>query len=90
LSLCFNWAPRHEGVLGERRYSSTHSLTSALDGGEWSALRQGKSPTKELTAIRCHLYPIQAPTPYLFTIHFNIVLSSTSDLSNCTITSGIE
>jgi hypothetical protein len=20
-----NWAPRHEGVLGERRYSSTHS-----------------------------------------------------------------
>jgi hypothetical protein len=27
-----NWAPRHEGVLGEWRYSSTHSLTSALDG----------------------------------------------------------
>jgi len=27
LSLCFffNWAPRHEGVLGERSYSSTHS-----------------------------------------------------------------
>jgi hypothetical protein len=22
----FNWAPRHEGVLGEWRYSSTHSL----------------------------------------------------------------
>jgi hypothetical protein len=30
-----NWAPRHEGVLEERMYSSTHSLTSALDGGEW-------------------------------------------------------
>jgi len=29
--------PRHEGVLGEWRYSSTHSLTSVLDGGEWSA-----------------------------------------------------
>jgi hypothetical protein len=29
----------HEGVLGEWRYSSTHSLTSALDGGEWSASR---------------------------------------------------
>jgi hypothetical protein len=29
----FNWAPRHEGVSGEWRYSSTHSLTSALDGG---------------------------------------------------------
>jgi hypothetical protein len=32
---------RHEGVLGELRYSSTHSLTSALDGGEWSASRPG-------------------------------------------------
>jgi hypothetical protein len=36
LSLCFNWA-RHEGVLGEWRYSSTYSLTLALDRGEWSA-----------------------------------------------------
>jgi hypothetical protein len=36
-----SWAPRHEGVLGECRYSSTHSLTSALDGGEWSASRPG-------------------------------------------------
>jgi hypothetical protein len=50
LSLGFNWAPRHEGVSREWRYSSTHSLTSALDGGEWSASRprslypQGKSP----------------------------------------------
>jgi hypothetical protein len=34
LSLFFNWASRHEGLLGEWRYSSTHSLTSALDGGE--------------------------------------------------------
>jgi len=24
-SLCFNWAPRHEGVLWAWRYSSTHS-----------------------------------------------------------------
>jgi hypothetical protein len=36
--------------VGDWRYSSTHSLTSALDGGEWSASRpgrftlQGKSP----------------------------------------------
>jgi len=29
-----NQAPRHEGVFDEWRYSSTHSLTSALDGGE--------------------------------------------------------
>jgi hypothetical protein len=42
-SLCsfFNWAPHHEGVLGEWSYSSTHSLTSALDGGERSASRPG-------------------------------------------------
>jgi hypothetical protein len=39
LSLCFNCAPRHEGVLGEWKYSSAHSWTSALDGGEWSASR---------------------------------------------------
>jgi hypothetical protein len=37
LSLCFNLAPSHGGVLGEWRYSSTHSFISALDGGEWSA-----------------------------------------------------
>jgi hypothetical protein len=36
LSLCFNYAPRHEGVLGEWRYSSTHSFTSGLDEGEWA------------------------------------------------------
>jgi hypothetical protein len=29
--LYFNRAPRHEGLLGELRYGSTHSLTSALD-----------------------------------------------------------
>jgi hypothetical protein len=38
-STCFNWAPRHGGVLGEWKYSFTHSLTSALDEGEWSASR---------------------------------------------------
>jgi hypothetical protein len=37
LSLCFNLAPCHEGMLGEWRYSSIHSLTLELDGGEWSA-----------------------------------------------------
>jgi hypothetical protein len=30
-----NRAPSHEGVLGEWKYSSTHSLTSTLGGGEW-------------------------------------------------------
>jgi hypothetical protein len=47
LSLCFNWAPRHEGVLGERKYSSTHSLTSALDGSEWSASLPGRFTPRE-------------------------------------------
>jgi hypothetical protein len=47
LSLCFNWAPHHEGVLGEWRYSSTHSLTSALDGGEWSGSCPGRFTPRE-------------------------------------------
>jgi hypothetical protein len=44
----------HEDVLGEWRYSSSHSLTSALDGGEWSASRSGRfTPGKEpLVPIR--------------------------------------
>jgi hypothetical protein len=36
-------APRHGGALGERRYSSHSLLTSALDGGEWSASRPGRA-----------------------------------------------
>jgi hypothetical protein len=42
--LRFNSAPRHEGILGEWRYSSTHSLTSALGEGEWSASRPAALP----------------------------------------------
>jgi hypothetical protein len=48
LSLCFNWAPRHEGLLGEWRCSSTHSLTSAVDGNEWSASRPGPFTAREI------------------------------------------
>jgi hypothetical protein len=40
--LVLDYVPRHEGVSGKWRYSSTHSLTSALDGGEWSASRPGR------------------------------------------------
>ena len=32
----------HEGPEGEERYSSTLSLTLALDGGEWSTPRPGR------------------------------------------------
>jgi hypothetical protein len=33
--------------IGEWRYSSMHSLTSALDGGEWSALHPGHFTPRE-------------------------------------------
>jgi hypothetical protein len=33
----------HEGTRGERKYSSYSYLTSALDGGEWSASRPGRA-----------------------------------------------
>jgi hypothetical protein len=42
-----NYAPPHEGVLGEWRYNSTYSLTSALDGGERSNSRPGRFAPRE-------------------------------------------
>jgi hypothetical protein len=39
--------------IGEWRYSYTHSLTSALDGGEWSASRPGRFTPRE-RAISTH------------------------------------
>jgi hypothetical protein len=47
LSLCFNRAPRHEDVLGEWKYSSTPSLTPALDGSEMPAPRPGRFTPRE-------------------------------------------
>jgi hypothetical protein len=47
--MCFNRAPRHEDVLGEWRYSSIHSLTSALVGDEWSTSRPGRFTPRERT-----------------------------------------
>jgi hypothetical protein len=37
-----NGAPRHEGILDEWIYSSIHSLTSTLDGGESLSSRPGR------------------------------------------------
>jgi hypothetical protein len=37
----------HEGVWGERRYSSYSFSTSALDGGEYSVSRPGHAITSE-------------------------------------------
>jgi hypothetical protein len=47
------WAPRHEDVLGEWRYSSMHSLAPALDGGTWSVSRPSRFTRRE-TASRNH------------------------------------
>jgi hypothetical protein len=54
LFLCLLEAPRHEGVLGEWRYISMHSLTPAPDGGEWSASRSGRfTPRKRTPGTHC-------------------------------------
>jgi hypothetical protein len=34
---------RHDGPWGERKYSTYSFLTSALDGGEWSASRRSRA-----------------------------------------------
>jgi hypothetical protein len=47
VALCFNWAPHHKGVLWDWIYCSTHTLTSALDGGELSASRPGRFTPRE-------------------------------------------
>jgi hypothetical protein len=46
LSLCLT---KHHAMKAywEWRYSSTHSLTRALDGSEWSALRPGRFTPRE-------------------------------------------
>jgi hypothetical protein len=47
LSLCLT---KHHAMktLGEWRYSSTHTFTSALDGGEWLASHLGRfTPGKD-------------------------------------------
>jgi hypothetical protein len=59
------------GVLGEWRYSSMHSLTSALDGGEWSPSRPGRFTPRErapgthwiggwvgVALIKLHMFPV--------------------------------
>jgi len=52
----FNYAPRHEYELGEWRYSSTLSLTSALEEGEWSASRPGRFTPRERASGRINKF----------------------------------
>jgi len=40
----FNWAPQHEGVLGEWRYRSMHSLTLILVGESGQLLAPANLP----------------------------------------------
>jgi len=47
LSLCLTKHHANEDVLGEWRYSSTHSSTSAIDGCEWLASRPGRFTPRE-------------------------------------------
>jgi hypothetical protein len=42
-----NLAPRHEDLLEEWGYSSTHSLTLQIDGGEWSGSRPSHFTPRE-------------------------------------------
>jgi hypothetical protein len=49
--LVLNQAPRHEDVLGEWRYSSTYSLTSALIVDEWSTSRSGRFTPRERAPV---------------------------------------
>jgi hypothetical protein len=50
---CFslNWAPRHEVLLKEWRYSSIHSLSSVLGGGEWWASRPRRFTPREVPMV---------------------------------------
>jgi hypothetical protein len=47
LSLCFDWAPRHESVLGSGGIAPRILWPRALDGDEWSALRPGHFTPRE-------------------------------------------
>jgi hypothetical protein len=49
MTLCFNWASRHEGVLGKWRYNHAF-LTSTLEGGERSASQPDRFTPRERAA----------------------------------------
>jgi hypothetical protein len=57
--------PEREGVLGEWRYSSTHSLTSALDAGEWSASRPGCFNPGTLYSRMLVMFPDAMAAPWV-------------------------
>jgi hypothetical protein len=57
-------APCHEGVLGEWRYSYTHSLTLALDRCEWSASRPAALPPGQEAPVPIAKEVGWAPEPF--------------------------
>jgi hypothetical protein len=61
-SLCLiNWARRHENVW-ESGVIAPQFLTSALDGGEWSASRLGRFTSGHLFAANSYSFPEWRPT----------------------------
>jgi hypothetical protein len=89
--LLFNWTPRHEGLLGEWRYSSTHSLTSVLDGGEWSASCPGRfTPRYKEPLIPTGYEAVWAPEPFCTRWKRSIQISYhiRLDLPTCLFPSG--
>jgi hypothetical protein len=61
-------------------YSSTHSLTSALDGGEWSASRPGRfTPRERAPGILRNLQTVF----FLQLIRFKIVVNPETNFARC-------
>jgi hypothetical protein len=54
--------------MGEWRYSATHSLTSVLDGGEWSASRPERFTPRErafFATMKIQVAVLWVVTPYV-------------------------
>jgi hypothetical protein len=81
-----NYAPRHEDVLGEWRYNSTHSLTSAVDGDEWSASRlihlTPRERTPSIHEIGGWVFLHESLSPYCAQL-FLTGCMKTNDLGGC-------
>jgi hypothetical protein len=67
------------GRVGEWRYSSTHFLTSALDGGEWSASHIGRfTPRVRAPGTDRRLgWPQQLVTAILLETFLEVLISFT-------------
>jgi hypothetical protein len=62
--------------MGEWRYSSTHSLPWALDGGEWSASRPGRFTSRERAPGTHWIRGSVGPSAVLDTVVMRKILSA--------------